>query len=123
MRDLFEIIELENTQALLDFQKFCFGLLSCSSHEDFSKTLIKKHTGDANFTGFLQDQIMNSIEFFELTQNDIFRNLAAIQMGVPKEDIKIVFPHFRIDLPSMFANDGSKMSLPWHQEAGYYLHK
>jgi len=37
------------------------------------------------------------------------------------EDIKIISPFFRIDLPSKFETDHKKISLPWHQEAGYYL--
>ena len=44
-------------------------------------------------------------------------------MDVDLNDIEIVFPFFRVDLPQQFVDQEKKMSLPWHQELGYYLTK
>ena len=123
MRSMNTKVRLDNVEPLTKFQKFCFGLLDTKSHYDFSLKVTGEQQSDIQFVAELQDTIMNSVKFSELARDESFKKLAARLMNVPTEDIKIVFPHFRIDLPQSFSDDESKMSLPWHQEAGYYLAK
>ena len=123
MREFLKIVKLYDLTPLSRFQKFCFNLTDSATHEDFSKKVISKQMQDDQYTGGLQDKILNSSEFLELTKDPGIRFLAAELMGVALKDIKIVFPFFRIDLPQKFVDQKKKMSLPWHQEAGYYLAK
>jgi len=123
MRSILTTVRLDSTESITNFKKFCFGLLDTKSHYDFSQKVISKQKANSSFAGELQDTIANSVEFSELTSDESFKTLAACLMDVSAEDIKIVFPHFRIDLPKSFSDDEIKMSLPWHQEAGYYIAK
>jgi ectoine hydroxylase-related dioxygenase (phytanoyl-CoA dioxygenase family) len=123
MRSLSKIVKLGCVKSITNFQKFCFGQVNAESHYDFSQIVIQKQKYKSSFVSELQDKILSSSEFSELTNDESFKTLAASLMDVPIEDIKIVFPHFRIDLPKSFSDDEIKMSLPWHQEAGYYLSK
>lgn len=121
MRSMITKVRLDNVVSLNKFQKFCFGLLDTKSHYDFSLKVTSEQQANSSFVAELQDTILNSVEYSELTRDESFITLAARLMNVPTEDIKIVYPHLRIDLPQSFSDDESKMSLPWHQEAGYYL--
>ena len=123
MRSFVTIERLDNLNSITNFQKFCFKLLDAKSHVDFSQKLINEQKSKSFFVSDLQDMILNSSEFSEFVSDESFKALAASLMEVDVEDIKIVFPHFRIDLPNSFSDDEAKMSLPWHQEAGYYLSK
>ena len=123
MRDLFKISKLRDLSKLTNFQKFCFDKADAKSYEDFSNNVILRQKKDSSYTAYLQDEIINSPEFMEITNDKEIYNLASHLMEVPVSDVKIVFPHFRADLPQDFADQEKKMSLPWHQEGGYYLAK
>lgn len=123
MRSLLKIVKLEDFEALKAFQSFCFSLVKAKSHEDFSQKVIAKQKVDRSYAGYLQDKIRDSQEFINITSNIAFYRLAADLMDIELDDVKIVYPHFRIDLPKFFADQDEKMSLPWHQEGAYYLPK
>ncbi len=123
MRDLFIIKKLDDIRPIEDFQSFVFSLLKTNSHSAFSQELIKRHESDQSSAGRLQDEISNSQEFKKLVNDKRFISFAAELMSISEDDVMIVYPHFRIDLPSRFAADKKKISLPWHQEAGYYIDK
>lgn len=123
MRDLLEIIKLDDLTPLQDFQKFCFSLSEAETHEEFSENIQNLQVQDKRYIGNLQNKIVASSEFYEITKDLTLRSLAAKLMDVELQDIKIIFPFFRIDLPKEFKEEEEKISLPWHQEAGYYLAK
>ncbi len=123
MRDLLEIVKLDDLTSLQDFQKFCFSLSSAVTHEEFSENVLNLQTQDKRYVANLQDKILGSSEFYEITKDPALYSLAAKLMDVELKDIKIVFPYFRIDLLQEFKEEEKKISLPWHQEAGYYLAK
>lgn len=123
MRDLLKIVKLDDLTSLQDFQKFCFSLLGALTHVEFSEKVRILQVQDKRYVGNLQNKILASSEFDEITKNSALRSLAAKLMDVELQDVKIVFPFFRIDLPQEFKEDEEKISLPWHQEAGYYLAK
>ena len=123
MRNLLEIVKLDDLTPLQDFQKFCFSLLGATTHMEFSENVQNLQVQDKRFVGNLQNKILASSEFSEITKNSALRSLAAKLMDVELQDIKIIFPFFRIDLPKEFKEDEKKISLPWHQDAGYYLAK
>ena len=123
MRDVLKVVKLDNLVLLREFQNFCFGLLGTATHDEFSKKVINFQSHDDRFTANLQDKILSSQEFLHITKHTALSSLAAKIMNVEQEDIKIVLPFFRIDLPQQFVKEDKKMSLPWHQEAGYFLAK
>ena len=121
--DTFKIEDLEPVDSLTQLQSYIFGLLDCVTHNEFSEKLCKLHEKNPKITGELQDKVMNSKLFLKLIDENSYKKLAAKILKTSVDDIKIVFPFFRIDLPSRFHKDQKKISLPWHQEAGYYLEK
>ncbi len=66
---------------------------------------------------------MASDEFQDFCSDPSWKVMAADALNAPEDEVIIVFPHLRLDLPRYFSEDETKMSLPWHQEAGYYLPK
>ena len=123
MRELLKTIKLDNLTPLSEFQRFCFGLSGAVTHEEFSENVRNFQAQDERYTAKLQDRILSSQEFLEVIRDPVWCSLAAKLMDVEIDDIKIVFPFFRVDLPQQFVDQEKKMSLPWHQEAGYYLPK
>ena len=117
------IKDLNPNKNLIQLQSFIFSLLDCKTHSEFSNKLCKLHNKNPKIAGELQDKIMNSRLFLQLTDDESYNKLAANILKTSIDDVKIIFPFFRIDLPSKFNLDLEKMSLPWHQEAGYYLEK
>jgi hypothetical protein len=114
---------LQFIDELIKFQKFVFQQLNTNNIVDFSNSLNSKQGKKSNIAAKIQDDVMNSSEFNLLSSHIGWKKLAAKKMGTKVEDIEIVFPHFRLDLPIKFSKDHQKMSLPWHQEAAYYLRK
>ena len=108
---------------LILFRQFIFGLVSSTTHEDFSSKVSREHLNNPKFTGNLQDSIIHSWQFTDLVNNPAWRVIASVYLKSVPEDVLIVFPFFRIDLPSSFTDDEQKMSLSWHQEAAYFLHR
>ena len=117
------LIDTPCLKELSELQSYVFGLMGSDSHVAFSAELTKRQEKDSLTAAQLQDKISSSSEFSALVNNEAWRELSAELLCTEKEDIDIVFPHFRIDLPARFLSDKKKMSLPWHQEAGYYLEK
>lgn len=120
MRDFLKIVELQSFTSLHDFQRFCFSLVGAVNHEEFSENVRKLQAKDERFAANLQDEILAAPEFSEITGDPAMRLLAAELMDIEPDDIEIVMPFFRVDLPQQFADQEKKMSLPWHQEFGYY---
>jgi len=121
VRDFLKTIKITDQAPLKLFQKYCFSLENALSHKDFSKKVTIKQKSNRGYTGYLQDKIKNSQEFLDVTSDFAFYRLAGDLMNIPLDDVKIIYPHFRIDLPNYFKDQQDKMSLPWHQEAAYYI--
>lgn len=117
------IAKFESPGKLAEFRDFVFGLAGTSTHMEFSQALCDAHTGGKNLAADIQDRALNSSEFEALVRDDEWLTLASENLGIEKSYTKIVFPHFRVDLPDQFKSDSQKMLLPWHQEAAYYLPK
>jgi hypothetical protein len=114
-------IKLAFEEDLKIFQNYVFKRIGAENHKDFSRKLISKQVAENNLAAKLQDEILNSDEFKSFCNHNGWKKLAANLLKKPTDDVIIVYPHFRIDLPLKFKDDHQKMSLPWHQEAGYYL--
>tara|TARA_B100000787_G_scaffold167350_1_gene153967 strand:+ start:557 stop:1291 length:735 start_codon:yes stop_codon:yes gene_type:complete len=121
--DTYTVEDLKPIDNLTQLQSLIFGLLDCTTHIEFSDKLCKLHEKNPNIAGELQDKVINSKLFLQLINDGSYKKLAAKILKTSVDDVKIIFPFFRIDLPSKFRKDHEKMSLPWHQEAGYYLEK
>ena len=119
--DKHKINELKPINKLLELQSFVFGLIDTDNHKEFSSKLCNLHEKNSKITGEIQDKVINSKLFLKLSNDDSYKKLAVSILKTSIEDIKIISPFFRIDLPSKFESDHKRISLPWHQEAGYYL--
>lgn len=120
---MLNISKVPNQADLAEFTRFVLKQLDASSIEEFSAKLIAAHQNGDNLTAEIQDKIIASNEFAQFVDHPMWTELAADAFDCQPEDILIAFPHLRIDLPNYFKKDEVKMSLPWHQEAGYYLSK
>lgn len=116
-------VDFPDQNKLLGFANFVFNTVGAANHSDFSAVLIEAHRAGRNLAAEIQDTIMSSAVFDDFANDSIWNGMAAKVLDAPESEILIVFPHLRIDLPSHFSDDEARMSLPWHQEAGYYLEK
>ena len=120
---MLKVVDSPDSAALKSFADYIFGCAGAKSIEDFSSVLIATHEKGENMAACIQDEAMNSEEFKALAGHSMWKKLGAEVFGCAEPDIVVAFPHLRIDLPSRFKADEKKISLPWHQEAGYYLEK
>ncbi|MAD12491.1 MAG: hypothetical protein CMC04_07210 [Flavobacteriaceae bacterium] len=105
------------------FQSFVFEQLDTNNINDFSNVINSRHSVKDNLAAKIQDIVMNSNEFEIFYSHIGWKKLAAKKLKTSFEDVNIILPHFRIDLPHKFKKDDKNMSLPWHQEATYFLNK
>ncbi|MEP3427580.1 MAG: phytanoyl-CoA dioxygenase family protein [Roseibium sp.] len=120
---MLKIMTVPNKQALVEFSEFVFAQADAKNLDEFSDNLIDAHDKGTNLTAEVQDKILQTNQFAKLVNHPMWKEMAADVFQCKKNDILIAFPHLRIDLPNYFKDDQLKMSLPWHQEAGYYLQK
>lgn len=116
-----EKIKLDFQEDFKIFQNHVFKTLDADNYKDFSRKLISEQSDENNLAAKIQDEVLNSDEFKKFCNHNGWKNLAANILKTSTDDVILVYPHFRIDLPMEFKDDHKKMSLPWHQEAGYYL--
>ena len=120
---MLKIANVPNTQILKNFSQFVFAQAQTNNLADFSDKLIEANKSGSNLTAETQDRIVQSDQFNNLVHHPMWVEMAAEIFQCQSDNILIAFPHLRIDLPNFFKDDETKMSLPWHQEAGYYLPK
>ena len=117
------IVQFPDREGLNSFRDSVFQSVGAADHGQFSAILIEAHESGKNLTAEVQDKIMSSADFMNFAKAPAWKTMTAKCLDVPEDEVITVFPHLRLDLPSSFSDDQSKMSLPWHQEAGYYLAK
>lgn len=120
---MLKVVDNPGVGALKGFVDRAFEHVHVGSMEEFSGKLIAAHESGENLAARVQDELVKSTHFSDLVNHDVWKELAADAYGCSVSDILVVFPHLRIDLPTRFKADEKKMSLPWHQEAGYYLER
>jgi len=118
---MLKIVDIPQISILRSFQEFVFGLAGAGSHAEFSSTLCSAHSKGENLAAKLQDEILASQEFRALIEDTIWKEISAEAFGCAPEDVSIILPNLRIDLPDRFREDSTRMLLPWHQEAEYFL--
>ena len=67
--------------------------------------MCKIQRNDPTTAGKLQDDVMKSEDFQKIVNHDSFLKLAASSLKTTEDDVKMVFPFFRIDLPAEFIED------------------
>ena len=123
MSETYMTIDTEIKPELESFRRYIFNLVDTDNLSRFSQKIFAMHDQNDRFVGQLQDEIMSSPKFQDVCNHKYWTLLSSRLLNTDLNDVNIVFPHFRIDLPSRYKKDELKMSLPWHQEAGYYLKK
>ena len=88
------IKDLNPNKNLIQLQSFIFGLLDCKTHSEFSNKLCKLHNKNPKIAGELQDKIMNSRLFLQLTDDGSYNKLAANILKTSIDDVKTIFPFF-----------------------------
>lgn len=56
-----------------------------------------------------------------LVSDPMWKPMAASAFGCGAEEVSIILPNLRIDMPDRFREDATRMLLPWRQEAEYFL--
>lgn len=69
---------------------------------------------------YVVDAALNSYAFYRVVANPHIAGLAASAIGCPTEELGVVAPFFRVDLPGKYEALARKISLPFHQESSYY---
>ena len=118
-----EIRSFSDQEALRDLQALVFSMMDAEDHRDFSERLMAAQSGGRNAAAEIQDAVIASDRFKDLVRHDGWVSMAADSLNIDPDQVKIVFPHFRVHLPDTFKEDKTKMLLPWHQELDYWLPK
>lgn len=120
---MLSIAPLPDLDALKTFTAFVLRQAGSSDLLEFSGVLAGAHDAGDNMAARIQDRVLQAEQFAVMAGHPMWKDMAASAYGCGADEILLAFPHFRVDLPSRFSDDAKKISLPWHQEAGYYLEK
>ncbi|CAM2007365.1 phytanoyl-CoA dioxygenase family protein [Acanthopleuribacter pedis] len=82
--------------------------------------LIRLYQLSPRLEQYVVDAALNSFAFYRVVGNPRIAALAASAIGCPVEELGVVAPFFRVDLPGKYEALARKISLPFHQESSYY---